>query len=133
VAERRRHRNPWRGGAGRVATRDTSHDTRLEAGNDAVDRHGVAAERKHSRPAAHPALQHLERGPPFEGNAYESDVERFPHTLRDAIARLENGTVARELLGDEVVDHYLNYARTEQELFDQAVTCYERERMFERG
>jgi glutamine synthetase len=75
----------------------------------------------------------LELGPAFEGNAYESDVERFPHTLRDAIARLENGTVARQLLGDEVVDHYLNYARTEQELFDRTVTGYERERMFERG
>jgi glutamine synthetase len=75
----------------------------------------------------------LELGPAFEGNAYESDVERFPHTLRDAIGRLENGTVARELLGDEVVDHYLNYARTEQELFDKTVTGYERERMFERG
>ena len=36
-------------------------------------------------------------------------------------------------LGDEVVDHYLNYARTEQGLFDQAVTGYERERLFERG
>jgi glutamine synthetase len=28
---------------------------------------------------------------------------------------------------------YLTYARTEQRLFDEAVTCYERERMFERG
>ena len=37
------------------------------------------------------------------------------------------------LLGDEVVDHYLNYARTEQRLFDEVVTGYERERMFERG
>ena len=35
--------------------------------------------------------------------------------------------------GDDVVDHYLNYARTEQQLFDKAVTCYERERFFERG
>ena len=69
----------------------------------------------------------------FEGNAYESDVERFPHSLREAIAALENGTMARAALGDEVVDHYLNYARTEQELFDSVVTCYERERMFERG
>ena len=60
-------------------------------------------------------------------------MERFPHTMRDAIERLENGTVARRLLGDEVVDHYLNYARTEQRLFDEVVTCYERERMFERG
>ena len=52
--------------------------------------------------------------------------------LRDAIAELEQGTVARKLLGDEVIDHYLNYARTEQELFDKVVTGYERERMFER-
>jgi glutamine synthetase len=53
--------------------------------------------------------------------------------LRDAIAALEDGTMARAALGDDVVDHYLNYARTEQELFDKVVTCYERERMFERG
>ena len=32
-----------------------------------------------------------------------------------------------------MIDHYLNYARTEQELFDKVVTGYERERMFERG
>jgi glutamine synthetase len=77
--------------------------------------------------------QKLELGPALEGNAYVSDAERFPHALREAIARLEQSTVARQLLGDEVVDHYLNYARTEQELFDKVVTGYERERMFERG
>jgi glutamine synthetase len=75
----------------------------------------------------------LELPPALEGNAYESDAERFPHSLRDAISALEEGTMARQALGDDVVDHYLNYARTEQELFDRAVTCYERERMFERG
>ena len=75
----------------------------------------------------------LELAPAFEGNAYESDVERFPHALREAIARLESSDVARRLLGDDVIDHYLNYARTEQELFDKTVTGYERERMFERG
>jgi glutamine synthetase len=75
----------------------------------------------------------LELKPAFEGNAYESDVERFPHALREAIARLESSGVARRLLGDDVIDHYLNYARTEQERFDRTVTGYERERMFERG
>ena len=75
----------------------------------------------------------LELPPPLEGNAYESDAERFPHSLREGIAALEAGTMARAALGDDVVYHYLNYARTEQELFDKAVTCYERERMFERG
>ena len=75
----------------------------------------------------------LELPPGLEGNAYESDAERFPHSLREAIDALENGTMARGALGDDVVDHYLNYARTEQRLFDEVVTCYERERMFERG
>jgi glutamine synthetase len=82
-------------------------------------------------------LHGIENGiePPaaLEGNAYEADVERFPSTLRDGIAALEGGTIARGAFGDQVVDHYLNYARTEQELFDRAVTCYERERFFERG
>jgi glutamine synthetase len=75
----------------------------------------------------------LELPPALEGNAYESDAERFPHSLREAIAALEEGTMARAALGDDVVDHYLNYARTEQRLFDEVVTCYERERLFERG
>ena len=75
----------------------------------------------------------LELPPPLEGNAYESDAERFPGSLRDAVTALEEGTMARAALGDDVVDHYLNYARTEQELFDRVVTGYERERMFERG
>jgi glutamine synthetase len=75
----------------------------------------------------------LELPPGLEGNAYESDAERFPHSLREAIDALENGTTARAALGDDVVEHYLNYARTEQRLFDEVVTCYERERMFERG
>jgi glutamine synthetase len=75
----------------------------------------------------------LELPPALEGNAYESDAERFPSTLREAIEALERGTIARAALGDDVVDHYLNYARTEQRLFDEVVTCYERERLFERG
>jgi glutamine synthetase len=77
--------------------------------------------------------QELELGPALEGNAYVSDADRFPHALSEAIERLEQSAVARELLGDDVIDHYLNYARTEQELFDKTVTGYERERMFERG
>src|SRR5689334_21832468 len=71
--------------------------------------------------------------PEFKGNAYESDVQRFPHALRDAISGLESGSMARAAFGDDVIDHYLNYARTEQGLFDKVVTGYERERLFERG
>ena len=75
----------------------------------------------------------LELPPGLEGNAYESDAERFPSSLREGIAALEAGTMARAAFGDQVVDHYLNYARTEQALFDKVVTDWERIRLFERG
>src|SRR5436309_5511004 len=81
----------------------------------------------------HGIERELEPGPPLEGNAYESDARRFPSTMRKAIAALESGTMARTAFGDQVVDHYLNYARTEQALFDRAVTDWERFRYFERG
>jgi glutamine synthetase len=80
----------------------------------------------------HGIEQELEAPPPLQGNAYESDAERFPSTLREAIAALEGSTVARAAFGDQVVDHYLNYARTEQGLFDRFVTDWERKRYFER-
>jgi glutamine synthetase len=75
----------------------------------------------------------LELAPALEGNAYESDAERFPSTLREAIWALEGGSMARAAFGDDVVDHYLNYARTEQSLFDRVVTDWERARLYERG
>ena len=75
----------------------------------------------------------LELPPPLEGNAYESDAPRFPHSLNEAIDALDGGSLARPAFGDDVVDHYLTYARTEQRLFDSVVTDYERRRMFERG
>ena len=75
----------------------------------------------------------LELPPALEGNAYESDARRFPAALRDAVVALDSGAMARAAFGDEVVDHYLNYARTEQSLYDRVVTDWERTRYFERG
>ena len=81
----------------------------------------------------HGLEQGLELPPALEGNAYESDAERFPSSLREAVAALEGSGMARAAFGDDVVDHYLNYGRIEQQLFDSVVTCWERERLFERG
>src|SRR5262249_19729194 len=76
----------------------------------------------------------LELADAFEGNAYESSsASRFPSSLREAIAALAGGTMARAAFRDDVVDHYLNYARTEQAIFDRVVTNWERERLYERG
>ena len=55
-----------------------------------------------------------------------------PSTWREAIAAFERGTMARAAFGDQVVDHYLNYARTEQASFDRFVTDWERQCYFER-
>ena len=73
-------------------------------------------------------------GPELVGNAYEAGkAEPFPASLREAVDLWEGSEFARSAFGEEVWRHYLNYGRTEQRLFDQVVTDYERRRMFERG
>jgi glutamine synthetase len=83
-------------------------------------------------------LDGLERGtdpgPELIGNAYaEAEAEPFPSSLREAVDLWEGSEFARAAFGEAVWKHYLNYGRTEQRLFDQVVTDYERRRMFERG
>jgi glutamine synthetase len=73
-------------------------------------------------------------GPELKGNAYEAgQAEAFPSSLREAVARWEKSEFAKSAFGDDAWAHYLNYGQTEQRLFDQVVTDYERTRMFERG
>jgi glutamine synthetase len=79
-------------------------------------------------------VNHTDPGPELKGNAYaEAGAEPFPSTLREAIDLWERSEFARAAFGEEVWAHYLNYGRTEQRLFDEVVTDYERRRMFERG
>ena len=78
--------------------------------------------------------QSTDPGPELVGNAYaEAKAEPFPGTLREAVDLWEGSDFARATFGEDVWRHYLNYGRTEQRLFDQVVTDYERRRMFERG
>src|SRR5664279_3522728 len=74
----------------------------------------------------------LELDEAYEGNAYTSDVARVPATLREATELFAASTFAREAFGDEVVDHYLNYAAIELAAYDSAVTDWEKVRGFER-
>ena len=80
----------------------------------------------------HGIEQGLELEPVFEGNAYTADKPRVPSTLREARELLAASGLARSAFGDEVVDHYLNYADVELAAFDAAVTDWERFRGFER-
>ncbi|WP_179471091.1 glutamine synthetase family protein [Mycolicibacterium vinylchloridicum] len=66
------------------------------------------------------------------GNAYTGGAERLPTTLAEAAALFAESAIAREVFGDEVVEHYLNNARVELAAFNSAVTDWERVRGFER-
>jgi glutamine synthetase len=71
--------------------------------------------------------------PAYPGNAYDAvDKPRLPGSLHESIALLEGSAAARAAFGDDVIDHYLHYARTEQRSFEAAVTDWERFRSFER-
>uniref|UniRef100_A0A5Q5CF66 Glutamate--ammonia ligase n=1 Tax=Mycobacterium sp. (strain JLS) TaxID=164757 RepID=A0A5Q5CF66_MYCSJ len=74
----------------------------------------------------------LELPDPVKGNAYTSGAERLPTTLSEAAELFDRSEIAREAFGDDVVDHYLNYARVELNAFNAAVTDWERVRGFER-
>ena len=82
-------------------------------------------------------LDGIERGlePPaaYDGDVYDAtDVPLLPRSLREATDLFERSDFARGAFGDDVVDHYTHFFRTEQAAFDASVTDWERQRYFER-
>ncbi|HEY7175771.1 MAG TPA: glutamine synthetase family protein [Micromonosporaceae bacterium] len=83
--------------------------------------------------AVHGIERELTLEPEFAGNAYDdTEGERMPATLREALGDWETSALAREAFGDDVVAHYANNARIELAAFDAAVTDWELTRGFER-
>jgi glutamine synthetase len=75
----------------------------------------------------------LELEPEYQGNAYTAeDREHLPTTLHEARELFAASSLAVESFGQDVVDHYLNYARVELDAYNAAVTDWERFRGFER-
>jgi len=70
--------------------------------------------------------------PALEGNAYSGPGPRVPTTMREALEAWEKSDLARAAFGNDVVEHYANYARVELAAFDSAVTDWELRRSFER-
>jgi glutamine synthetase len=68
------------------------------------------------------------------GNAYEqtfSDKQGLPATLYEAAGRLRKSKAARELFGDDFVDHYAQSREWEEREFRKAITDWELSRYFE--
>jgi glutamine synthetase len=69
----------------------------------------------------------------FAGDVYAaSGFERVPRTLRDATDIFAASPFAKAVFGEDVVEHYTHFLRTEQAAFDMTVTDWERNRYFER-
>ncbi len=74
----------------------------------------------------------VEPPPVFTGDVYAAaELARLPGSLREAVDGFAAGDFARRAFGDDVVDHYAHFFRTEQGAYDRAVTDWERARYFE--
>ncbi|EPM48271.1 glutamine synthetase family protein [Pseudomonas syringae] len=71
---------------------------------------------------------------PFVGNGYrDAQLPEIPKTLRAATEVASKSAWLREVLGNEVVDHYVHAAQWEQAEHDRCITDWELSRGFERS
>ena len=73
----------------------------------------------------------LTQSPATGANAGAENVDRLPRTLAEATAALDHSTLARELLGDEFVTHFVQTRQWEVRSFNNAVTDWELRRYLE--
>jgi len=77
--------------------------------------------------------EELDCGDDYHGNAYaDPKLRALPKSLREAAELLDQSRLARQALGDQVIDFYVHTARLEVQAFNDAVTDWERVRYFER-
>ena len=68
----------------------------------------------------------------FDGDIYAAaHLPRVPYTLAEAIDIFSHSPFAKETFGENVVEHYTHFYRTEQAAFNSSVTDWERKRYFE--
>ncbi len=69
----------------------------------------------------------------FVGDVYAArNLPRVPYTLAQAVDLFANSEFAKRAFGEEVVEHYAHFYRTEAAAYDKAVTDWEHKRYFER-
>jgi len=75
----------------------------------------------------------VEPPPHFRGDVYKAqELPHVPRTLKEAVELFEQSPFTRQVLGQEVVEHYAHFYREEVAAFEAAVTDWERRRYFER-
>lgn len=80
----------------------------------------------------HGIEQKIEPSKAYEGDAYAADqLESVPQSLEEAVGLLERSEVAREMLGEDFVQHYVLMKRFEAEKYRQQVSEWEIRRYVE--
>lgn len=68
----------------------------------------------------------------IKGNAYSNSInEKLPESLSEATAKMNKSEIARELFGNDFVDHFVKTREWEWEQFLNEVTDWELKRYFE--
>jgi glutamine synthetase len=69
----------------------------------------------------------------FVGDIYAAkSLPRVPYTLAEATDKFVSSAFCKQAFGEQVVEHYGHFYRTEAAAYDRAVTDWERQRYFER-
>ena len=105
----------------RVEYRQLGADMNAYVGMAALARRGPVGHRERGRAAASRCA----------GNGYRSDAAPLPRNLRTRSPCSTGARCARELLGEEFVDHYVRTREWEVRQYERAVTTWELERYLE--
>jgi glutamine synthetase len=74
----------------------------------------------------------IEPPPIFNGDVYSADhLPTVPMTLEEAVTVFKKSSFVKDSFGSKVQNHYSHSFRTEVELYNNAVTDWERKRYFE--
>ncbi|MFL5351284.1 glutamine synthetase family protein [Archangium sp.] len=68
---------------------------------------------------------------PVAGNGYSAEAPALPRSLKEAVQLLSGSKRAKQILGEEFVDHYVRTRDWEARQYERAVTSWELERYME--
>jgi len=108
------------------AIADHPADARLEHRLPGADTNPYIAIATCLAAGLHGIEQKIQLPPPYEGDAYATDqLETVPQSLEEALDLLEGSEVAREMLGEDFVGHYVAMKRFEADKYRQQVSEWE--------
>ncbi len=105
--------------------------TRVEHRQSAADMNPYVAMAAMIATGLHGIEKKIDPPAPLSDDAAKAKAPRLPRTLREATALLSGSKLARQLVGEDFVDHYVRTREWECRQYEKAVTDWELARYFE--